>query len=201
MKIMQVEFLASAVKPDQYPTEVRPEIALSGRSNVGKSSLINCLVNRKNIARISSRPGKTQTINFFLVNEAVVFADVPGYGFAKVSKSIRESWGKMMEAYFTKREYLASVVQIVDLRHPPSKEDQYMYQFLKHNQIPVIIAATKTDKLPRSKWQKHLKQVKEVLSMDSSDSLILFSAETKMGRDELWEEIGRRIDQPTSQYE
>src|SRR4051794_10952984 len=113
MKITQVEFITSAVLPEQYPTENRPEIALSGRSNVGKSSLINCLVNRKNIARTSSRPGKTQTINFFLVNEEMVFADVPGYGFAKVSKKIRESWGKMMEAYFTNRENLISVIQIV----------------------------------------------------------------------------------------
>ncbi|MXQ55895.1 ribosome biogenesis GTP-binding protein YihA/YsxC [Shimazuella alba] len=195
MKITQVEFMTSAVLPDQYPTENRPEIALSGRSNVGKSSLINCLVNRKNIARISSKPGKTQTINFFLVNESVVFADVPGYGFAKVSKKIRESWGKMMETYFTKRENLVSVVQIVDLRHPPSKDDQNMYQFLKHYQIPVIVAATKADKLPKSKWHKHLKVVKEVLQMDSSDALILFSAETKMGKEELLAEIQQRIGQ------
>jgi GTP-binding protein len=193
MKITQVDFLTSAVVPDQYPTENRPEIALSGRSNVGKSSLINCLVNRKNIARTSSRPGKTQTINFFLVNEEIVFADVPGYGFAKVSKKIRESWGKMMDAYFTTRENLISVVQIVDLRHAPSKDDQNMYQFLKDYQIPVIVAATKADKLPRSKWHKHLKQVKEVLQMDSSDTLILFSSETRMGRDELLAEIQKRI--------
>jgi GTP-binding protein len=199
MKITQVEFMTSAVLPDQYPTENRPEIALSGRSNVGKSSLINCLVNRKNIARISSKPGKTQTINFFLVNESVVFADVPGYGFAKVSKKIRESWGKMMETYFTKRENLVSVVQIVDLRHPPSKDDQNMYQFLKHYQIPVIVAATKADKLPKSKWHKHLKQVKEVLQMDSSDALILFSAETKMGKEELLAEIQQRIGQPVEE--
>ncbi|WP_028778947.1 ribosome biogenesis GTP-binding protein YihA/YsxC [Shimazuella kribbensis] len=193
MKITQVEFMTSAVVPDQYPTENRPEIALSGRSNVGKSSLINCLVNRKNIARTSSRPGKTQTINFFLVNEDIVFADVPGYGFAKVSKKIRESWGKMMDAYFTTRENLVSVVQIVDLRHPPSKDDQNMYQFLKDYRIPVIVAATKADKLPRSKWHKHLKQVKEVLQMDSSDTLILFSSETRMGKDELLAEIQKRI--------
>jgi GTP-binding protein len=199
MKITQVEFMTSAVLPDQYPKENRPEIALSGRSNVGKSSLINCLVNRKNIARISSKPGKTQTINFFLVNESVVFADVPGYGFAKVSKKIRESWGKMMETYFTKRENLVSVVQIVDLRHPPSKDDQNMYQFLKHYQIPVIVAATKADKLPKSKWHKHLKQVKEVLQMDSSDALILFSAETKMGKEELLAEIQQRIGQPVEE--
>lgn len=199
MKITQVEFLTSAVTPSQYPTEVRPEIALSGRSNVGKSSLINCLVNRKNIARTSSRPGKTQTINFFLVNELLVFADVPGYGFAKVSKSMRATWGKMMEAYFTNRKNLVSVVQIVDLRHPPTKDDQNMYHFLKHYQIPVIIAATKADKLPRSKWHKHLKQVKEVLEMDSSDSLILFSSETKMGRDELLKEIEHRIGQPIAE--
>lgn len=193
MKITQVEFLTSAVLPEQYPMENRPEIALSGRSNVGKSSLINCLVNRKNIARTSSKPGKTQTINFFLVNEKMVFADVPGYGFAKVSKKIRESWGKMMETYFDSRENLVSVIQIVDLRHSPTRDDQNMYQFLKHYQIPVIVAATKADKLPRSKWQKHLKQVKEVLQMDSSDTLILFSSETKMGRDELLAEIEKRI--------
>jgi GTP-binding protein len=195
MNITDVEFLTSAVEPAQYPTEPRPEIALAGRSNVGKSSLINCLVNRKNIARTSSKPGKTQTINFFLVNEMLVFADVPGYGFAKVSKKIRASWGKMMDTYFSTRENLISVVQIVDLRHPPTKDDQQMYDFLKHYQIPVIVAATKADKLPRSKWQKQLKQVKTVLELDESDTLILFSSETRMGREELLNELGRRIEE------
>jgi GTP-binding protein len=189
MKIIKAEFETSAVKPTQYPENALPEIALAGRSNVGKSSLINCLLGRKNLARISSKPGKTQTINFFRINEKLYFADVPGYGFARVPKSVRASWGKMMETYFTKRETLKAVVQVVDLRHPPTKDDQSMYHFLKHHQIPTIIVATKADKVPKSKWQKHLKVVKETLHMVPTDNLVLFSSETKLGKEELWQII------------
>lgn len=186
MKVNSAEIVISAVKPDQYPVEDLPEFALAGRSNVGKSSFINKMLNRKNLARTSSKPGKTQTLNFYLINEIMHFVDVPGYGYAKVSKKEREAWGKMIETYLTGREQLKAVVQIVDLRHPPSKDDVMMYQFLKHYDIPCIIIATKADKIPKSKWQKHLKVTKETLELDPNDHIILFSSETGQGKDQAW---------------
>ncbi|WP_313801028.1 ribosome biogenesis GTP-binding protein YihA/YsxC [Cytobacillus sp.] len=186
MKVNSAEIIISAVKPDQYPVEDLPEFALAGRSNVGKSSFINKMLNRKNLARTSSKPGKTQTLNFYLINEMMHFVDVPGYGYAKVSKKEREAWGKMIETYLTGREQLKAVVQIVDLRHPPSKDDVMMYQFLKHYDIPCIIIATKADKIPKSKWQKHLKVAKETLELDPNDHIILFSSETGQGKDQAW---------------
>ncbi|MED3549188.1 ribosome biogenesis GTP-binding protein YihA/YsxC [Cytobacillus praedii] len=186
MKVNSAEIIISAVKPEQYPVEYLPEFALAGRSNVGKSSFINKMLNRKNLARISSKPGKTQTLNFYLINEIMHFVDVPGYGYAKVSKKEREAWGKMIETYLKDREQLKAVVQIVDLRHPPSKDDVMMYNFLKHYDIPCIIIATKADKIPKSKWQKHLKVAKETLELDPNDHIILFSSETGQGKDQAW---------------
>lgn len=186
MKVTSSDIVTSAVKPDQYPNEHYPEIALAGRSNVGKSSFINKLLNRKSLARISSKPGKTQTLNFYLINEMLSFVDVPGYGFAKVSKSERAAWGKMIETYITTREQLHAVVLIVDLRHAPSKEDVLMYDFLKHHQIPTILIATKCDKIPKGKWQKHLKVVKETLNKNPDDPIVLFSSETGQGKEEAW---------------
>jgi GTP-binding protein len=194
MKVTQVEFEVSAVKPAQYPDDVLPEIALAGRSNVGKSSLINCLIERKNLARTSSKPGKTQTINFYRINNQMFFADVPGYGFARVSKSIRAAWGKMMEAYFTERKSLKAVIQVVDLRHPPTADDQSMYQFLKYHQLPVVVVATKADKIPKGKWQKYLKVTKETLQIQPKDHLILFSAQTRQGKEELWHLIEEKLE-------
>jgi GTP-binding protein len=186
MKVNSADIVISAVKPEQYPDEAFPEFALAGRSNVGKSSFINKMLNRKNLARTSSKPGKTQTLNFYLINEMLHFVDVPGYGYAKVSKKEREAWGKMIETYLKDREQLRAVVQIVDLRHPPSKDDVMMYNFLKHYEIPCIIVATKADKIPKSKWQKHLKVAKETLDLDPNDHLILFSSETGQGKDQAW---------------
>ena len=143
-----------------------PEFALAGRSNVGKSSFINKMINRKNLARTSSKPGKTQTLNFYIINDALHFVDVPGYGYAKVSKTERAAWGKMIEKYFTYREQLRAALLIVDLRHPPSKDDVSMYEFLKHYNLPCIIIATKADKIPKGKWQKHLKVTRETLGLD-----------------------------------
>jgi GTP-binding protein len=183
MKVVSSEIVISAVKPEQYPETDLPEFALAGRSNVGKSSFINKMLNRKGLARISSKPGKTQTLNFYLINEMLHFVDVPGYGYAKVSKSERAAWGKMIETYFTSREQLRAAVQIVDLRHPPSKDDVMMYDFLKHYEIPCIIIATKADKIPKGKWQKHLKVVRETLDLDKNDQMILFSSETGLGKD------------------
>ncbi|MDE3839802.1 YihA family ribosome biogenesis GTP-binding protein [Bacillus methanolicus] len=186
MKISSAEMVVSAVKPDQYPGEALPEFALAGRSNVGKSSFINKMLNRKNLARTSSKPGKTQTLNFYLINEAFHFVDVPGYGYAKVSKSERAAWGKMIETYFTSREQLKAVVLIVDLRHPPTADDVMMYDFLKHYEIPCIVIATKADKIPKGKWQKHLKITKETLNLDPNDHSVIFSSETGEGKERAW---------------
>lgn len=202
MKITKADFIISAVKPPQFPEDALPEIALAGRSNVGKSSLINSLINRKNLARTSSKPGKTQTINFYQINDSFYFADVPGYGYAKVSKTQRAAWGKMMETYFTTRENLKGVVQIIDLRHPPTADDRTMYDFLKHYGIPVLVIATKADKIPKGKWQKHLKVVKEGLDLDPQDKILHYSSETKENKDQVWKlireylQLGTHPEQP-----
>lgn len=186
MKVTSSDIVISAVRPEQYPETELPEFALAGRSNVGKSSFINRMLNRKGLARISSKPGKTQTLNFYLINEVLHFVDVPGYGYAKVSKSERAAWGKMIETYLTRREQLKAVVLIVDLRHPPTEDDVMMYDFLKHYEIPCIVIATKADKIPRGKWQKYLKVTKETLDLEASDQIVLFSSETGEGKDKAW---------------
>ncbi|MBS4194854.1 ribosome biogenesis GTP-binding protein YihA/YsxC [Lederbergia citri] len=186
MKVNQVELVISAVKPEQYPSEGLPEFALAGRSNVGKSSFINKMINRKSMARTSSKPGKTQTLNFYKIEESLYFVDVPGYGYARVSKKEREAWGQMIETYFTTREDLLTVLLIVDLRHPPTKDDVMMYDFLKHYELPCLVVATKADKIPRGKWDKHKKIVKETLNLDPSDEIVVFSSETGLGKDEVW---------------
>ncbi|EDO0185134.1 YihA family ribosome biogenesis GTP-binding protein, partial [Listeria monocytogenes] len=187
--VNNVELIISAVRPEQYPETDLPEYALAGRSNVGKSSFINTMIRRKSMARISQKPGKTQTLNFYKIEEALFFVDVPGYGFAKVSKTEREKWGVMIETYITSREQLRGVIQIVDLRHKPTEDDRMMYEFLKYYDIPVIVIATKADKIPRSKWQKNAKIVRETLDFDPDDKFVLFSSETKMGKDEAWQFI------------
>ncbi|MBO9130523.1 ribosome biogenesis GTP-binding protein YihA/YsxC [Bacillus sp. 165] len=195
MNVTKAEIVISAVKPAQYPEGGLPEIALAGRSNVGKSSFINKMLHRKSLARISSKPGKTQTLNFYVINDEMHFVDVPGYGYAKVSKKEREAWGKMIETYFTSREQLKAAVLLVDLRHPPTNDDVMMYEFLKHYDVPVIIVATKADKIPKGKWQKHLKVVKETLDIEKEDTLVLFSSETGMGKEEAWKAIWHYINQ------
>ena len=193
MEVHNVEMVISAVRPDQYPEDGLPEFALAGRSNVGKSSFINRMIGRKALARISSKPGKTQTLNFYKIEEQLFFVDVPGYGYAKVSKSEREAWGKMIERYFTGRQELKAVVQIVDLRHPPTADDRMMYDFLKHYNIPCIVIATKADKIPKGKWDKHKKIVKETLEMEKGDPLIVFSSETGLGFEEAWRTIENKM--------
>ncbi|SET77345.1 GTP-binding protein [Salinibacillus kushneri] len=189
MKVNSVELVISAVKEQQYPNDPYPEIALAGRSNVGKSSFINRMIQRKSMARISAKPGKTQTLNFYLINEQLYFVDVPGYGYAKVSKKERQAWGKMMETYFSSREELQLAVLIVDLRHKPTEDDLLMYDFLKYYEIPVLIMATKMDKVPKSKRQRQLKQISETLEIESEDQIIPFSAESGEGKDEAWRAI------------
>jgi len=193
MKVHNVEMIMSAVRPEQYPSEGYPEFALAGRSNVGKSSFINKMIGRKSLARTSSKPGKTQTLNFYKIEEQLFFVDVPGYGYAKVSKSSRETWGKFIQQYMTEREPLRAVIQIVDLRHAPSADDCAMYDFLVENNMPAIIIATKADKIPKGKWEKHKKVVRETLAMRPYDALIVFSSEKGIGMDEAWKEIESRM--------
>ena len=187
------EILLSAANKSHYPQDSIPEIALAGRSNVGKSSFINTLLNRKNLARTSGKPGKTQLLNFFDIDGKLRFVDVPGYGYAKVSKSERAKWGKMIEEYLTSRDNLRAVVSLVDLRHDPSADDVQMYKFLKYYEIPVIVVATKADKIPRGKWNKHESAIKKKLNFDKSDDFIIFSSVNKAGLDEAWDAILAKI--------
>ncbi|MGQ7277893.1 ribosome biogenesis GTP-binding protein YihA/YsxC [Brevibacillus thermoruber] len=195
MKITSAEFVVSAVGPKQYPTDGLPEIALVGRSNVGKSSLLNKMMNRKGLARTSSKPGKTQTLNYFRVNNMLYFVDFPGYGYAKVAKSLKQQWGKMIENYLKQRQELRFVIQLVDIRHAPSKDDVAMYDWCKEIGIPTVVVATKGDKIARGRWLQHTKVIREHLQLRGDDALIIFSSETGQGRDELWGEIVRRLRQ------
>ena len=194
MIVKNAEFVISAVGPKQYPTDGLPEIALAGRSNVGKSSMVNKFVNRKNLARTSSKPGKTQTLNYYRVNnDAFYFVDLPGYGFAHVSQAEKDKWAKFIDAYLTKREPLCGVIQLVDLRHPPSKDDINMYEWLMHMHKDVLVVATKCDKISKGQWLKHIKQVREGLKADKSQQILAFSAETGQGLEELHQWIEARI--------
>ncbi|MEK6189932.1 MAG: ribosome biogenesis GTP-binding protein YihA/YsxC [Carnobacterium alterfunditum] len=186
MKVNKADIVISAVSPAQYPNTGLPEIALAGRSNVGKSSFINTLINRKGLARTSGKPGKTQTLNYYIIEDSFYFVDVPGYGYAKVSKTERAKWGQMLETYFTQREPLKAALSIVDLRHPPTEDDVQMYEFLKYHSIPVIVVATKADKIPRGKWNKHIKIVKDKLNLREEDDFVLFSSETGEGKEQAW---------------
>ncbi|CAG7913494.1 putative GTP-binding protein EngB [Mammaliicoccus sciuri] len=181
-----LDIIISAVDPKQYPETGLPEIALSGRSNVGKSTFINTLISRKKVARTSSKPGKTQTLNFFNIDEQLIFVDVPGYGYAKVSKKQREQFGKMIEQYLTTREALRCVIQLVDIRHKPTQDDVLMYNYLKHFEIPTIVIATKEDKIPKGKVQKHLKIIRQTLELDPEDKLISYSSLNKDKTDNIW---------------
>ena len=187
------EILLSAANKSHYPQDEIPEIALAGRSNVGKSSFINTLLNRKNLARTSGKPGKTQLLNFFNIDDKLRFVDVPGYGYAKVSKTERVKWGKMIEEYLTSRENLRAVVSLVDFRHEPSADDVQMYEFLKYYEIPVIVVATKADKVPRGKWNKYESVIKKKLNFDKNDDFIIFSSVNKDGLDAAWDAILEKI--------
>lgn len=193
MEVHNVELQISAVRPDQYPEQGYPEIALVGRSNVGKSSLTNTLINRKSYARTSSQPGKTQTLNFYRVEDQLFFVDVPGYGYAKVSQKEREKWGKMIEKYITSRKELKGVISLVDARHEPTDDDTTMYQYLRYYDIPVLVVATKSDKIARGKWNQHESKIKKALDFDGSSAFQMFSAQTKMGKEEVWKWIEDRM--------
>lgn len=193
MKINKVDMTISAVRRSQYPTDNRPEFLLVGRSNVGKSSFINTIIHRKNFARTSSNPGKTQTINFYLVNEQFYLVDAPGYGFANLGKSKRKKFGLMMEDYLTNRTQLKQVFMLVDFRHKPSNDDKMMYEFLKHYQIPVTVVATKSDKIGITKHQSQRTQILNELGLCVGDDFVVFSNITKEGKSEVQEKIERII--------
>ena len=173
----------------KLPENQLPEFAFAGKSNVGKSSLINGLMNRKSYARTSSQPGKTQTINFYNINEQLYFVDLPGYGYAKVSMELRAKWGKMIERYLKKSEQLKLIFLLVDIRHEPSENDRDMYDWIVHNGFQPIVIATKLDKINRSQIAKQTKLIRTSLKMPKEGILIPFSAETKQGRDEVWNKI------------
>ena len=185
MKITKAELEAVAVKASQYPPEDIPEIAFAGRSNVGKSSLLNLITGRKSLARVSGSPGKTRTINFYRCNDEFRIVDLPGYGFAKVSRSESEKWGAMIEGYLENRGTLLKVVQLVDIRHKPSAQDVQMYDYLKYYGLDGIVAATKADKLGTNEKAKALKQIRQTLGMGKSDILIPVSALKRTGDEEL----------------
>lgn len=189
MHIQNVEFLLSAVRPEQYPDPFIPEIALAGRSNVGKSSFINKLVNRKKLARTSGTPGKTQQLNYYQVEEWFYLVDVPGYGYAKVSKTERRKWGTMLSHYFATRENLKLALLLVDFRHEPTADDIMMKDYFEEFGIPYFVIATKSDKVKRSQWNKHISQIYKTLDLISVDQILPCSAETGDGRDEAWEII------------
>ena len=194
MKISDVSLTISAVRRSQYPTDNKPEFLLVGRSNVGKSSFINTLINRKNFARTSSRPGKTQTLNFYNINYNFYLVDVPGYGFAKVQKSLKKKFGMIIEEYLESRENLKMVFMLVDFRHKPTEDDVLMYNYLKYYNIPVTIVATKVDKVKRSMVEKNKKIIIDTLKMENADDLVLFSTITKVGRNEAFEKIEKYLD-------
>lgn len=178
----------------KLPENTCPEIAFAGKSNVGKSSLINALIMRKAFARTSSQPGKTQTINFYKVNDAFYYVDLPGYGYAKVSVAEREKWGKMIEKYLNTSKQLKAVLLLIDIRHEPSANDRNMYEWIQYNGFEPIIIATKLDKINRSQVQKHVKMVREGLGAKKETTIIPFSSETMQGREELWQLIEGLVD-------
>jgi len=192
MDVKKAELVISAARPDQFPEDGLPEIALAGRSNVGKSSLINRMINRKNLARTSSQPGKTRTMNFYRIDSAFYFVDLPGYGYAKVSQEMRREWGKTIERYLRERKPLRLVLLLIDFRHPPTADDRAMYEWLAYYDIPVCIVATKADKVAKGKWQKHVKQVADTLAANGTP-IVVFSAENGLGKTELWHMILERL--------
>jgi GTP-binding protein len=190
MKILSAEFIKSATAPLHYPEGVLPEVAFVGRSNVGKSSLINALVGQKNLAKISNTPGRTQLVNFFLINHHYVFVDLPGYGFARVPEAVRRNWGPMVETYLKERPNLRLVILIMDIRRDPAAHDMDLLQWLNHYRIPVLLALTKIDKLSKSQVQRRARQIEKMLmegaNLKTAPSPVLFSARTGEGRDALW---------------
>ena len=189
MKIRSSEITMSAVHRHQYPTDGIPEIALAGIFNVGKSSLTNALLNRRNFARTSSTPGKTRTINFYLINKEFFFVDLPGYGYAKVAKSEKDKWGQVMERYLQDREELCAIFLLVDIRHEPTADDKMMYDWIKYYGYDCVVVATKADKISRGQYLKHLSVIRKKLQLEKDEKIIPVSSSKKTGIEELWSEI------------
>lgn len=189
MIVKKAELEAIAARKNQYPEDNLKEIAFAGRSNVGKSSLLNLLTNRKNLARVSGSPGKTRTINFYRINDSFRIVDLPGYGYAKVSKSVTESWGSMMETYFQSRQGLVKVIQLVDIRHAPSRQDVEMYQYLRHYGLDGLVVATKADKVSRNEMQKCIRQIRGTLNLAQEDRVIPVSSLKRTGQEDLLSEM------------
>lgn len=194
LRIDRADLAAVAVKPAQYPEENMPEIAFAGRSNVGKSSLLNLLTGRKKLARVSGAPGKTRTINFYNADDKFRIVDLPGYGYARVSKSISQDWGKMVESYLETRKNLLKVVQLVDIRHEPTGDDRQMYEYLQYHGLDGIVVATKADKLSANERRKSISRIRKVLDLNADDVVIPVSALKRSGQDLLLEEIGKLIE-------
>lgn len=193
MLIKKAELAAVAVKKNQYPQDTLPEVAFAGRSNVGKSSLLNTLTNRRNLARVSGSPGKTRTINFFQINDAFRIVDLPGYGYAKLSKSATEHWGDMIEGYLSSRENLRCVILLVDIRHQPSAQDVQMYQWLQHYGLSGVVVATKADKISRNQLRTQMNMIRRTLSMGEEDVVLPVSSLKKSGYEDLWSVIEQII--------
>ena len=193
MKISKAEFIKSAVEPNQYPLPIHPEIAFVGRSNVGKSSLINALTNRKNLAKTSNTPGRTQLINFFLVNDRISFVDLPGYGFAKVSRSIQKDWGRMIDIYLKERRNLALVVMILDIRRDPSPDDLSLRDWLDLYRIPYLYVLTKADKFSNNQCLTRQKSIEKALGAQAFNRTVLFSAKTRRGLDRIYEFLNNHL--------
>ena len=189
MEIKIATYELTAFKPEQYPNHGSPEIAFVGRSNVGKSSMINALVNRKNLAKQSATPGKTRGLNFYHIDHRLYFVDLPGYGYAKVSKAEKEFWGRMIETYLNTRNQISLIIMLVDIRHTPSADDQTMYQWLVEVEKPNLVVATKSDKISRGQVSKRLQDIRATLKMSGMEPIIPFSAQTKQGREEIWNRI------------
>ena len=196
MHITEAEFVTSAVKPSQYPPEDLPEIAFAGRSNVGKSSLINTLVNRKRLVKTSSTPGRTQLINFFKINQALYFTDLPGFGYAKVPKAVQKKWGPMVERYIAARSNLLGLVVLMDIRREPGEKEKDLLDWLEHLRIAYIPVVTKCDKVSKNKLTHRLSAIAVELNLAPED-LILFSAKTRKGLPDLWNSISQLIGTPT----
>lgn len=195
MKILNVDLQVSAVRESQFPEDNKNEFLLVGRSNVGKSSFINTVINRKNFARTSAKPGKTQTLNFYLINDFFYLVDAPGYGYAKVNKQLKDKFGLIMESYLETRKNLKMVFMLIDFRHKPTEDDILMYNYLKHYDIPVTLICTKVDKISKNNYAKQIGIITKTLDVQK-ENLILFSSVTKIGRQEVHDKLVETLDIP-----
>jgi ribosome biogenesis GTP-binding protein YsxC/EngB len=189
LNINNAKYELTAVNPEQYPSGEIPEVAFAGRSNVGKSSIINTLLNRKGLARVAATPGKTRALNFYNIDDSLHLVDLPGYGYANVSKDMRSSWGTTIETYLNLRLQLKMIILLVDIRHSPSDNDIEMYDWICKRNVPHMVVASKMDKIPRSQINTRLNDIKKVLGIEEGVALIPFSSETKQGRNEIWGRI------------